>query len=185
MTEKIKTPWTRFIFWTRVCCFFQYSHELETKWSICVHRQLICSPKNCYCLLHVVVSCLKISQSVWPLISPSLPFLKNLCPLTACQVYLYPRDMPMSSIKEDSRRLRRDAGCQLGHRISLEGGVGSSLRLVCVTLAGCLPSPLSKACSPSSTFSGWVCDPMSKWHSLAGSQNTKWSHYSHPTFVTL
>lgn len=146
----------------------------------------LASQSSVACLLHTVVSGLKISQSACP--SLSYP----LCPLW--------KPVPADSLP-GAPIPRRHARCHWARRPHVGRGERQDASSACrITLAGgtqkipvagmCdiswLPSlsSLGRARGPGSAFPRWLgmWPGVQLTYSLAGSQNMKWSYYSRPTF---
>lgn len=105
------------------------------------------------CLFHAVISCLKISQSARPSLSyPLCPLLKPVPTDSLHRCARTQETCPVSPGKAASHWLQRELRChqpQSNFRGRWErGGKTMMLMLGCVTLAGCLPSPLGEAGGP-------------------------------------
>lgn len=130
------------------CSFCQYLCYSKKKSQKASGDSWLALQSTVVCLFHTVISRLKISQSAYP--SPPYP----LCPL----LKPVPTDsLPGVPIPRRHARCHRakrpHIGCgesrdAVSRRITFGGGGGGEKMLLCVTLAGCLPSPLGKSSRP-------------------------------------
>lgn len=131
------------------CSFCQYLCYSKKKKSKGKWRQLTCSPKHCGVLIsHCHLSPKDIPERLPLPALPSLPSLKTCAHWQSARCAHTQETCPVSPSKAASHRLRRESRCRQPQNNFWGWGGGGEKMLLCVTLAGCLPSPLGKGSRP-------------------------------------